>query len=56
MPSYDDGEDIPTPDEDLGEQDRSILDAIRDVDDPKVRRALMILFVIVVLRGRIGRE
>lgn len=55
MASYDDGEDIPTPDEDLAPDHRRAIDAIRAIPDPHVRRALMIVFVLAVLRGRVGR-
>jgi hypothetical protein len=53
--SYDDGEDLPTPEEDLGPQARQVIQAIRAIDDPKIRRAVFMLFVLAVLHGRIGR-
>lgn len=53
--SYDDGEDIATPDEDLDDDARAAIAAIRQIPDAGVRRALMMLFVLAVLHGRVGR-
>jgi hypothetical protein len=52
---YDDDEDILTPDEDLEPDQLIAIAAIRTVPDPASRRALMILFVLTVLHGRVGR-
>jgi hypothetical protein len=53
--SYDDGEDIATPEDDFTERNRSIIEAIRAIPDPAVRRAVMILVVLLIFKGRAGR-
>lgn len=53
--SYDDGEDIATPDEDMNDDARAAIASIRLIPDAGVRRALMMLFVLAVLHGRVGR-
>lgn len=53
--SYDDGESLPDPGDGFDAEHHPVLQAIRTVHDAHVRKALMILFVLAVLRGRIGR-
>lgn len=53
--SYDDGENIATPDEDMDDDARAAIASIRQIPDAGVRRALMMLFVLAVLHGRVGR-
>jgi hypothetical protein len=53
--SYDDGEDVPTDDDDWEPENRPILAAIRAIPDPAVRRAVMIIAVLIVFHGRAGR-
>lgn len=53
--AYDDGEDIATPDEDMDDDQRAAIASIRLIPDAGVRRALMMLFVLAVLHGRVGR-
>jgi len=52
---YDDDEDLPTVDEDLEPDHVAAIAAIRDIPDVRIRKALMILFVLTVLHGRVGR-
>jgi hypothetical protein len=54
--SYDDGEDVPTPDDGWEAEHRPLLELIRRIGDDDVRRAVMAVFVVGVLRGRVGRE
>jgi hypothetical protein len=54
--SYDDGEDVPTPDDGWEPQHRPVLEAIRAIPDEHTRRAVMAVFVLAVLHGRVGRE
>jgi hypothetical protein len=53
--AYDDGESIATPDEDMPADHVAAIASIRRIPDAGVRRALMVLFVLAVLHGRIGR-
>ena len=53
--SYDDGEDVATPDDSWGPRHRPLLELIRAIDDPAVRLAVFALFV-EVIGGRIGRD
>lgn len=53
--AYDDGEDIATPDEDMPADHVAALEAIRRIPDAGARRALMVLFVLAVVHGRVGR-
>lgn len=53
--SYDDGEDVATPGDGFDAEHHPILEAIRQIPDPHTRRAVMILFVLVVLKGTVGR-
>jgi hypothetical protein len=52
--SYDDGEDVPTPDDAWTDDNRPVLDAIRAIPDAATRRAVMAVFVLAVLHGRVG--
>lgn len=54
--SYDDGEDVPTPDDGFADEHRPLLDLIRAIPSAATRRAIMALFVVAVLDGRVGRE
>ena len=54
--SYDDGEDVPTPDDGFTAEHADILDAVRAIPDPATRRAVMTLVVLLLFRGRAGRE
>jgi hypothetical protein len=53
--SYDDGEDVPTPDDGWEDEHRPVLELIRAIPDADVRRAVMAVFVLAVLHGRVGR-
>jgi hypothetical protein len=53
--SYDDGEDVATDADGFVDTHAATLAAIRAIGDPATRRAIMILFVLVVLHGRVGR-
>jgi hypothetical protein len=52
---YDDDEDIATPGEALTEDEIAAIAIIRAVPDRRIRKALMAVFVIAVLNGRVGR-
>ena len=54
--SYDDGEDVPTPGDGFTAEHAAILDAVRAIPDPATRRAVMTLVVLLLFRGRPGRE
>jgi hypothetical protein len=53
--SYDDGEDLPTPDDGFAAEHADVIAAIRTISDPATRRAVMAVFVLAVLHGRVGR-
>lgn len=53
--AYDDGEDVATSGDGFDAEHHPVLAAIRAIPDPATRRALMVLFVLVVLHGRVGR-
>jgi hypothetical protein len=53
--SYDDGENVDDGDA-LPDEHRHAIDLIRAIGDPHVRRAVFVVFVLAVLRGRVGRE
>ena len=53
--SYDDGEDVPGVGDGFVEFHRPLLDLVRAIGDPAVRRAVMALVVIAVFGGRVGR-
>ena len=52
--AYDDGEDLDVGDA-LPDEHRHAIDLIRAIRDPAVRKAVFAVFVLAVLRGRIGR-
>jgi hypothetical protein len=52
--SYDDGEDVATPDDAWTDDNRPVLDLIRAIPDAQTRRAVMAVFVLAVLDGRVG--
>lgn len=54
--AYDDGEDVPTDDDGFVDEHRPLLALIRAIPDQHARRAVFALFVVAVLRGRIGRS
>jgi hypothetical protein len=53
--SYDDGEDVPTARDGFTAEHADMLANIRAIGDPATRRAVMALFVLVILHGRVGR-
>ena len=53
--SYDDGEDVPTPDDAFDAEHHPVLTLIRAIPDPETRRAVMAVFVLAVLGGRVTR-
>lgn len=53
--SYDDGESLPDPDDDFDAEHHPVLNAIRAIPDRKMRRVLMMLFVLAI-GGRVGRN
>jgi hypothetical protein len=53
--SYDDGENVDDGDA-LPDEHRHAIDLIRAIQDPAVRRAVFAVFILAVLRGRVGRE
>ncbi len=53
--SYDDGEDVPTPGDVFDAEHHPVLEAIRAIPDAATRRAVMAVFVLAVLHGRVGR-
>jgi len=52
--AYDDGEDVPTPGDDMDDDQLAAIAAIRAVPDARIRRAIMAVFVLAVLHGRVG--
>lgn len=53
--AYDDGEDVATPDDGFDAEHHPVLEAIRAIPDAETRRAVMAVFVLAVLHGRVGR-
>ena len=53
--AYDDGENVPTPDDWFTDEHAGILDAVRAIPDPSTRRAIMTLVVLLLFDGRAGR-
>lgn len=53
--AYDDGEDVATSGDGFDAEHHPFLEAIRQIPDAATRRAVMILFVLAVLKGRVGR-
>lgn len=53
--AYDDGEDVDTPGDGFVAAHAAELAAIRAIPDPTIRRALMILVVLLIFKGRVGR-
>lgn len=53
--AYDDGEDVPTPDDGFAAEHADMIAAVRQIKDRATRRALWMLYVRAVLDGRTGR-
>ena len=53
--AYDDGEDVPTDADGFDAEHHPVLELIRAIPDAETRRAVMAVFVLAVLRGRVTR-
>lgn len=55
MSSYDDGESLPDPGDGFDAEHHPVLNAIRAIPDRRLRKVLMMLFVLTI-GGRVGRN
>jgi hypothetical protein len=53
--SFDDGEDVATPGDVFDAEHHPVLETIRAIPNAATRRAVMAVFVVAVLKGRVGR-